>query len=161
MVRTHSGTYVASRSIIVKVDLTTFVRSSRCNLNQRLITQQIMKLKNSVTIVSILILVIIFSTFLASQLGKNVWTSTLLMVLFGVIGIAGLVKLRHPVILELGAIGFVADTVWELYGTGNRLWGYYDSPFYMIGGTLPIEVAVLYFFLGMTAAAFVLYRMQK
>jgi len=160
-VRTHSGTYVASRSIIVKVDLTTFVRSSRCNLNQRLVTQQIMKLKNSVTIVSILILVIIFSTFLASQLGKNVWTSTLLMVLFGVIGIAGLVKLRHPVILELGAIGFVADTVWELYGTGNRLWGYYDSPFYMIGGTLPIEVAVLYFFLGMTAAAFVLYRMQK
>jgi len=120
-----------------------------------------MKLKNSGTIVSITILVILFSTFLASQLGKNVWTSTFLMVLFGVIGIAGLVKLRHPVILELGAIGFVADTVWELYGTGNRLWSYYHSPFYMIGGTLPIEVAVLYFFLGMTAAAFVLYRLQK
>ena len=120
-----------------------------------------MKLKNSGTIVSITILVILFSTFLASQLGKNVWTSTFLMVLFGVIGIAGLVKLRHPVILELGAIGFVADTVWELYGTGDRLWGYYGSPFYMIGGTLPIEVAVLYFFLGMTAAAFVLYRLQK
>ena len=120
-----------------------------------------MKLKNSVTIVSIIILVIIFSTFLASQLGKNVWTSTFLMVLFGVIGIAGFVKFRHPVIFELGVIGFVADTVWELYGTGNRLWGYYHSPFYMIGGTLPIEVAVLYFFLGMTAATFVLYRLQK
>ena len=50
--------------------------------------------KNSVTIVSIIILVIVFSTFLASQLGKNVWTSTLLMVLFGVIGIAGLLKLK-------------------------------------------------------------------
>ncbi len=120
-----------------------------------------MKLKNSVTTVSIIILVILFSTFLASQLGKNIWTSTLLMVLFGVTGITGLVKLRHPVILELGVIGFVADTVWELYGTGNRLWGYYNSPFYMIGGTLPIEVAVLYFFLGMTAATFVLYRLQK
>ena len=101
-------------------------RSSRYNLNYRLITKRIMKLKNSVTIVSIISLVIMFSTFLASQLGKNVWTSTLLMALFGVIGIAGLVKLRNPVILELGVIGFVADTVWELYGTGNRLWGYYD-----------------------------------
>jgi hypothetical protein len=120
-----------------------------------------MKLNGSATTVSVIILVILFSTFLASQLGKNIWTSTLLMVLFGVTGIAGLVKLRHPVILELGAIGFVADTVWELYGTGNRLWGYYHSPFYMIDGTLPIEVAVLYFFLGMTAAAFVLYRLQK
>jgi hypothetical protein len=117
--------------------------------------------KNSVTIVSIIISVIIFSTFLASQLGKNVWTSTLLMVLFGVIGITGLVKLRNPVILELGAIGFVADIVWELYGTGNRLWGYYHSPFYMIGGTLPIEVAVLYFFLGMTAAVYALCRLKE
>jgi hypothetical protein len=118
-------------------------------------------LKNSVTIVSIIILVIIFSTFLASQLGKNVWTSTLLMILFGVIGIAGLVKLRNPVILELGAIGFVADVVWELYGTGDRLWNYYHSPFYMIDGTLPIEVAVLYFFLGMTAAVYALYRLKE
>ena len=42
-----------------------------------------------------------------------------------------------------------------------RLWGYYDSPSYMIGGTLPIEVAVLYFFLGMTAAVYVLYRLEK
>ena len=117
--------------------------------------------KNSVTIVSIMILAIIFCTFLANQLGRNVWTSTLLMVLFGVIGIAGLVKLRNPVILELGAIGLVADIVWELYGTRNRLWSYYHSPFYMIGGTLPIEIAVLYFFLGMTAAAFVLYRLEK
>ncbi len=120
-----------------------------------------MKLKNSVTVVSIIISVIIFSTFLASQLGKNVWTSTLLLILFGVIGIVGLVKLRDPVILELGVIGFVADIVWELYGTGNRLWGYYDSPFYMIGGTLPLEVTVLYFFLGMTAAVYVLYRLEK
>ena len=117
--------------------------------------------KHSVPVVSIVILVIIFSTFLASQLGRNVWTSTLLMVLFGVIGIAGLVKLRNPVILELGAIGFVADIVWELYGTGNRLWSYYHSPFYMIGGTLPIEIAVLYFFLGMTAAVYALYRLEK
>jgi hypothetical protein len=31
----------------------------------------------------------------------------------------------------------------------------------MIGGTLPIEVAVLYFFLGITAAAFVPYRLQE
>jgi hypothetical protein len=83
------------------------------------------------------------------------------MVLFGVIGIAGLVKLRNPVILELGAIGFVADIMWELYGTGNRLWVYYHSPFYMIGGTLPIEVAVLYFFLGMTAAVYALYRLKE
>ena len=117
--------------------------------------------KNSVTIVSIIILVIVFSTFLASQLGKNVWTSTLLMVLFGVIGIAGLLKLKNPVILELGAIGFVADIVWELYGTRNRLWSYYHSPFYMIDGTLPIEVAVLYFFLGMTAAVYALYRLKE
>jgi hypothetical protein len=117
--------------------------------------------KNSVTIVSIMILAIIFCTFLASQLGRDVWTSTLLMILFGAIGIAGLVKLRNPVILELGAIGFVADIVWELYGTRNQLWSYYHSPFYMIGGTLPIEIAVLYFFLGMTAAAFVLYRLEK
>ncbi len=117
--------------------------------------------KNSVTMVSIIILVIVFSTFLASRLGKNVWTSTLLMVLFGVIGIAGLLKLRNPVIVELGAIGFVADIVWELYGTGNRLWDYYHSPFYMIGGTLPIEVAVLYFFLGMTAAVYALCRLKE
>ena len=117
--------------------------------------------KNSATMVSIIILMIVFSTFLASRLGKNVWTSTLLMVLFGVIGIAGLLKLRNPVIVELGAIGFVADIVWELYGTGNRLWGYYHSPFYMIGGTLPIEVAVLYFFLGMTAAVYALYRLKE
>ena len=118
-------------------------------------------LKNSVTIVSIMILGIIFSTFLASHLGRNVWTSTLLMVLFGVIGITGLVKLRNPVILELGAIGFVADIVWELYGTGNRLWSYYHSPLYMIGGTLPIEIAVLYFFLGMTAAVYALCRLKE
>jgi hypothetical protein len=117
--------------------------------------------KNSATMVSIIILMIVFSTFLASRLGKNVWTSTLLMVLFGVIGIAGLLKLRNPVIVELGAIGFVADIVWELYGTGNRLWGYYHSPFYMIGGTLPIEVAVLYFFLGMTAAVYALCRLKE
>jgi len=120
-----------------------------------------MKFENSVTIVSIVIFVVLVSTFLAGQLGKNVWTSTLLMVLFGAIGIGGLVKFRHPVILELGAIGFVADTVWELYGTGSRLWSYYHSPFYMIGGTLPIEVAILYFFLGMTAAAFVLFRLRR
>jgi hypothetical protein len=120
-----------------------------------------MKFENSVTIVSIIILGILFSTFLAGQLGKNVWTSTLLVVLFGVIGIGGLAKFKHPVILELGAIGFVADTVWEVYGTGSRLWSYYHSPFYMIDGTLPIEVAVLYFFLGMTAAAFVLYRLRR
>ena len=120
-----------------------------------------MKLKSSVTIVSIITLVIVFSTFLASQLGRNIWTSTFLMILFGVIGIAGLTKFRDPVILELGIIGFVADTVWELYGTRNRLWGYYGSPFYMIGGTLPIEVAVLYFFLGMTAAVYILYRFKK
>ena len=120
-----------------------------------------MKSKNSFATVPTILLVVIFSTFLASQLGKNVWTSTLLMVMFGVIGIAGLVKLRNPVILELGAIGFVADIVWELYGTGNRLWDYYGSPFYMIGGTLPIEVTVLYFFLGMTAAAYILFRLQK
>jgi hypothetical protein len=117
--------------------------------------------KNSARIVSIMILAIIFSTFLAGQLGRNIWTSTLLMVLFGVIGMAGLVKLRNPVILELGAIGFVADIVWELYGTRNRLWSYYHSPFYMIGGTLPIEIAVLYFFLGMTAAVYALYRLEK
>jgi len=120
-----------------------------------------MKLRNSVTIVSIITLTIVFSTFLATQLGRNVWTSTFLMILFGVIGIAGLAKFRDPVILELGVIGFVADTVWELYGTGNRLWNYYGSPFYMIGGTLPIEVVVLYFFLGMTAAVYVLYRLEK
>ena len=41
------------------------------------------------------------------------------MILFGVIGIAGLTKFRDPIILELGIIGFVADIVWELYGTGN------------------------------------------
>jgi len=117
--------------------------------------------KNSATMVSIIILMIVFSTFLASRLGKNVWTSTLLMVLFGVIGITGLLKLRNPVIVELGAIGFVADIVWELYGTGNRLWGYYHSQFYMIGGTLPIEVAVLYFFLGMTAAVYALCRLKE
>jgi hypothetical protein len=120
-----------------------------------------MKSKNSFATVPTILLIVIFSTFLASQLGKNVWTSTLLTVLFGVIGIAGLVKLRNPVILELGVIGFVGDTVWELYGTGNRLWDYYDSPFYMIGGTLPIEVAVLYFFLGMTAAVYVLHRLGR
>ena len=117
--------------------------------------------KRSFTIVSIIILAIVFSTFLASQLGKNVWTSTLLIVLFGVIGITGLVKLRKLVILELGAIGFVADIVWELYGTGNRLWGYYHSPFYMIGGTLPIEIIILYFFLGMTAAVYALCRLKE
>ena len=117
--------------------------------------------KKSATIVSIIILVILLSTFLASQLGRNVWTSTLLLVLFGVIGIAGLVKLRNPVILELGAIGFVADTVWELYGTRNRLWGYYDSPFYMIGGSCGNKIAVLYFFLGMTAAVYALCRLEK
>ena len=83
------------------------------------------------------------------------------MILFGVIGIAGLVKFRDPVILELGIIGFVADIVWELYGTGNQLWVYYDSPFYMIRGTLPIEVTVLYFFLGMTAAVYALFRLRK
>jgi hypothetical protein len=31
----------------------------------------------------------------------------------------------------------------------------------MIGGTLPIEIAVLYFFLGMTAAVYALYRLKK
>jgi hypothetical protein len=120
-----------------------------------------MKLKDSVTTVSIITLIIISSTFLASQLGRNIWTSTFLMILFGAIGIAGLVKFRDPVILELGVVGFVADAVWELYGTGNRLWDYYGSPFYMIRGTLPIEVTVLYFFLGMTAAAYILFRLEK
>ncbi len=120
-----------------------------------------MKLRNSVTTVSIVISAIIFSTFLASQLGKNIWMSTLLLVLFGAIGIVGLVKLRNPVIVELGVIGFAADIVWELYGTRNRLWDYYGSPFYMIGGTLPIEVPVLYLFLGMTAAIFAIFRLKK
>jgi hypothetical protein len=116
-----------------------------------------MKLKNSVATVSTLTLIILGATFLANQLGRNIWTSTLLMILFGIIGTVGLVKLREPVILELGVIGFVADIVWEIYGTQNQLWGYYASPFYMIGGTLPIEVTVLYFFLGMTAATYALY----
>jgi len=31
----------------------------------------------------------------------------------------------------------------------------------MIGGTLPIEVPVLYFFLGMTAPVYVLHRLEK
>jgi len=120
-----------------------------------------MKLRNSITIVSIISVLIVFSTFLASQLGKNIWTSAFLMILFGVIAMAGLVKLRNPVILELGVIGFVADIVWEIYGTGSRLWGYYGSPFYMIGGTLPIEVPILYLFLGMTAAVFAILRLKK
>jgi hypothetical protein len=116
-----------------------------------------MKLKNSVATVSTLTLIILGATFLANRLGRNIWTSTLLMIMFGIIGTVGLFKLREPVILELGVVGFVADIVWELYGTQNQLWGYYASPFYMIGGTLPIEVTVLYFFLGMTAATYALY----
>src|SRR3972149_740032 len=118
-----------------------------------------MKLRKSVTIISVFTLGIVFFPFLSSQLGRNIWMSAFLMILFGVIGIAGLAKFRDPIILELGVIGFVADTVWELYGTVNRLWGYYGSPFYMIGGTLPIEVALSYFLLGMTAAVYVLYRL--
>jgi hypothetical protein len=54
-------------------------------------------------------LVIVFSAFLASQLGRNTWTSTFLVILFGVVGIAGLAKLRDTKILELGVIGLGAD----------------------------------------------------
>ena len=120
-----------------------------------------MKLKNSVTMVSVIALVIICSTALASQLGRNVWTSTFLVIVFGIIGISGLAKFRDPLILELGVVGFVADIAWELYGTGSQLWGYHGSPFYMIRGTLPVEVTVLYFFLGMTAAVYVLSRLER
>jgi hypothetical protein len=87
--------------------------------------------------------------------------TTFLVILFGFIGIAGFVKFRNLIILELGIIGFVADISWELYGTGNKLWNYHNSPFYMLGGTLPIEVVILYFFLGMTAAVYVFYRLEK
>jgi hypothetical protein len=120
-----------------------------------------MNVKTSLITVLIISLIIIFSTFLASRLGKNVWVSTFLLVLFGFIGIAGFIKFRNLIILELGVIGFVADVSWELYGTGNKLWSYYTSPFYMLGGTFPIEVAILYFFLGMTAAIYILYRLEE
>jgi uncharacterized membrane protein YoaT (DUF817 family) len=76
-----------------------------------------------------------------------------------IIGISGFILLKKMLIVEVGSILFFVGLIWELYGTKKGLWNYEPSPFYTIAGRVPIETLLSYFFLGMVAASYIIFRL--
>jgi len=91
---------------------------------------------------------------------KNQW---LIISMFGlaIIAIPSFIFLKKMLIIELGTIIFFIGLTWELYGTKKGLWKNSSSPIYNIANRLPIEIALSYFFLGMIAASYVIFRLMK
>jgi len=91
---------------------------------------------------------------------KNQWT---IISMFGlaIIAISSFIFLKNSFIIELGLIIFFIGLIWELYGTKSGLWKNNPSPIYSIANRLPIEIALSYFFLGMIAASYVIFRLIK
>lgn len=77
-----------------------------------------------------------------------------------IIGISSFMIFKKMLIIELGTIIFFISLIWELYGTKKGLWKNNPSPIYTIAGRLPIEIALSYFFLGMIAASYVIFRLM-
>jgi hypothetical protein len=75
-------------------------------------------------------------------------------------GITSFILLKKMIIIEVGAIIFLTGFTWELYGTKKGLWNNKPSPIYTIAGRLPIETALSYFFIGMVAASYVIFRLS-
>ncbi|MBS3064985.1 MAG: hypothetical protein J4451_00605 [DPANN group archaeon] len=76
-----------------------------------------------------------------------------------IVSVIGFLVYRDFVIIELGIIGFVADLLYELYGTAKGWWSYDFLSIYVIAGRLPIEIPLAYFFMGASAVVFVLFRL--
>jgi uncharacterized membrane protein len=89
---------------------------------------------------------------------KNQWT---IFSMFGlaIIGISGFILLKKALIIEIGSILFFVGLIWELYGTKRGLWNYESSPIYTIAGRIPIETLLSYFFLGMVATSYIIFRL--
>jgi hypothetical protein len=78
-----------------------------------------------------------------------------------VIGFAGLITYKNPIIIELGLIGATCDLLYELYGTGKGWWTYDNSHTqYMIAGRVPVGIIFTYFCMGMVAVTYVLIRLS-
>jgi len=75
-------------------------------------------------------------------------------------GITSFILLKKMIIIEVGAIIFFIGFIWELYGTKKGLWGFNPSPIYTIADRVPIETALSYFFIGMVAASYVIFRLS-
>ena len=84
----------------------------------------------------------------------------IVLLIFGPIAIAGLIIYKNIFIIEPGILGAIGSLIYELYGTKKKLWSYSSSPIYMIAGRIPIEVILTYFFGGMLAAVYILYRLS-
>lgn len=82
-----------------------------------------------------------------------------LLYLLAFVGIASLLTFRNMISIEVGLIGAVADVIFELWGTKEGLWTYYQDSVYKIGGRLPIEITLSYFFLGILAANYIFFRL--
>jgi hypothetical protein len=90
---------------------------------------------------------------------KN-WWGTLCMFLVASIGITGFFLSKNSLIIEFGMIVFTIGFIQELRGMKKKLWLYSSSPIYMIAGRIPIEIALSYLFLGMTAATYIIFRLS-
>ena len=82
------------------------------------------------------------------------------MFVLAIIGLSGFILLKEILIIEVATIVFFIALIWELYGTKKGLWNYDPSPIYTIVGRIPIEILISYFFLGMIAASYVIFRIM-
>jgi uncharacterized membrane protein len=90
---------------------------------------------------------------------KGGYVQAAMLVILALIGSLGFLTYKNFIIIELGLIGFVADLIYELYGTAKGWWSYNYSSIYVIASRVPIEVPLMYFFMGAMAALFVLWRL--
>jgi len=96
-------------------------------------------------------------TFLGEKIKKAPLQEHFTLVISMVIGLLVFVLYRQQVMLEVGLILALIDVYWELHGTGKGWWSYKKSVFYDIRGSVPIEIPVTHFFLGIIAAGIVLF----
>jgi uncharacterized membrane protein len=95
----------------------------------------------------------------AALLIKHGLPQNITLIGLAIVSVIGFLTYRNFVIIELGIIGFVADLLYELYGTGKGWWNYDFLSIYVIAGRLPIEIPLAYFFMGASAVVFVLFRL--
>ncbi|MEM5804882.1 MAG: hypothetical protein QXU82_03530 [Candidatus Aenigmatarchaeota archaeon] len=71
----------------------------------------------------------------------------------------GMLYYRHISILLVGGLAMLLDLGWECYLTKKGLWSYKRSRFFMIFGRIPLEVPLIYFFVGAAVSIYILFRL--
>jgi hypothetical protein len=97
-------------------------------------------------------------TFMKRLTGRT--SKPIILLIFGPIAIAGLIIYKNIFIIEPGILGAIGTLIYELYGTKKKLWSYSSPSIYRIAGRVPITVILTYFFGGMVAAVYILYRLS-